>query len=385
MTARAEDSRSLRLWDAYYAVGYLFVPALIASGDAPGRFWAAGAVLAIGVLYAAYGRDRAVLRERAPHTWVFTAVSLVLFAVALRLAPASAFALFALCPMVFMALPLAAAAPVVVLANLLPLLVPALTGQGVGDLGGLLPTAVLGLALSLLMGTFIHRVVRQNGERARLIGELEASRAEVVRLSHEAGVAAERARLAGEIHDTLAQGFTSIITLLQAAEADQDRDRVDRALALATRTARENLAEARAMVAALAPTALAGGGLVAALRRQVERLAAETGTAADFHAEGVPGGGLPTGVEVVLLRTAQEALANVGKHAGATAVTVDLVHAAGAVVLTVTDDGAGFDPGAPTDGYGLRGMRARAEQVRGELAVQSAPGQGTTVVLKVRP
>ena len=120
-------------------------------------------------------------------------------------------------------------------------------------------------------------MVEQSSERAHLIAELEASRAEVARLSHEAGVAAERARLAGEIHDTLAQGFTSIITLVQAAESEALRDE---RLALAVRTARENLAESRALVAALAPSALGSGSLHDAVRRQAARFTEETGVPA---------------------------------------------------------------------------------------------------------
>ncbi|PPK70497.1 signal transduction histidine kinase [Actinokineospora auranticolor] len=311
-------------------------------------------------------------------------VTSLLFLLAVWFVPVSTFLLFEMCPLIFMALPLPVAAPVVVLLNVLP---PALEAARHGDIGGWrgqLPTSVLGLALSLLIGTFVHRVVTQSHERAALITELEDSRAQVAQLSHEAGVAAERARLAGEIHDTLAQGFTSIVALVQAAESEVDRDsaKVRHALGLAARTARENLAEARALVAALAPTALGEGSLTDALRRLAERLAAETGAATSFHTEGDPSG-LPTGVEVVLLRAAQEALANIRKHAGAESVSVDLCHTPTGVTLTVSDDGAGFDPGAPAGGYGLRGMRARAEQVAGTVTVHSAPGSGTTLTVSV--
>ena len=137
-------------------------------------------------------------------------------------------------------------------------------------------------------------MIEQSRERGQLIERLEASRAEVARLSHETGVAAERARLAGEIHDTLAQGFTSIITLLQAVDPGLSDER----LALAVRTAKENLAEARALVAALSPSALASGSLPDSVRRQASRFAEETGTPADLRLTGEERE-LPTAVSVV--------------------------------------------------------------------------------------
>ena len=156
--------------------------------------------------------------------------------------------------------------------------------------------------------------------RADLIERLAASRAEVSRLSHEAGTAAERERLAREIHDTLAQGFTSIVALTQAIESEMDTDptAARRHLELAARTARENLDEARSMVAALPPSALASGTLADALRRQVERLTAESGSKPPAGrgpagaAHGGGGGPAPG---------AQEALHNARRHAHATTVS----------------------------------------------------------------
>jgi signal transduction histidine kinase len=248
----------------------------------------------------------------------------------------------------------------------------------------MLSMAALGIALSVLLGVWVVRVVRQSHERLELIEELEASRAEVARLSREAGVAAERARLAGEIHDTLAQGFTSIITLVQAADSELDREpgKARGHLGLALRTARDNLAESRALVAALAPAALDTGSLDQAVRRQAERLGEETGVAVAYAVAGEPVA-LPTAVEVVLLRAAQEALANVRRHAGATAAEVHLTYGGGSVGLCVRDDGRGFDPGRAGGGFGLAGMRTRAGQVNGMLTVDSEPGRGTTVTLEI--
>ncbi|MBK1785418.1 sensor histidine kinase [Prauserella sp. ASG 168] len=290
----------------------------------------------------------------------------------------------ALISQAFWLLPSRLAAPTVVALSFAPVLRDALLsrddlGTVVSNLG---PSATLFCALGLLLGYFIAKLGEHIDRQAELIASLEASRAEVARLSHEAGTSAERDRLAREIHDTLAQGFTSIVALTQAAESELDTDppTARRHLALATTTARENLAEARAMVNALTPSALDAGSLADAVRRQAYRFAEETGTATTCEIEALPK--LRTAAEVVLLRATQEALANVRKHARATAVTVRLSVVDTEARLEVTDDGAGFVVDAAT-GFGLHGMRSRAEEAGGTLDIHSGPGEGTTVSLEV--
>jgi signal transduction histidine kinase len=288
----------------------------------------------------------------------------------------------------FWFLPLRFAVPLVVLVGFVPALLSLDAVDG-HTLPGVLASGVVFGMLALVVGVTIHRIGSQNEAQAALITRLEASRAEVARLSRQAGTAAERERLAREIHDTLAQGFTSIVTLAQAAESelDDDVEAARRHVRLAARTARENLGEARAMVAALTPSALEAGSLADAVRGQAEGLSEATGivTSCDVPAV-LPK--LPTATEVVLLRTAQEALSNVRRHAGAGEVTLVLAllvdSPAGEVVrLTVRDDGNGFDPDTRRGGYGLAGMRARAGEIGGTLEVTSAPGEGTTVTLEV--
>jgi signal transduction histidine kinase len=237
----------------------------------------------------------------------------------------------------------------------------------------------ISLAFSLLFGGWIHGIIRQSTKRAELIGELERTRAELAAERHDAGVLAERTRLATEIHDTLAQGFTSILMLTQAAEASlrRDPDAAQDALTLIERTTRENLAEARSLVAALAPAALDGTTLPEALHRLADRHRAETRAEVSVDVSGDPAPAPDT--DVVLLRAAQETLANVRKHACAARVRVLLGYRPDGVTLVVTDDGAGFDPTANGSGYGLRGMRHRVEQSGGIMTVTSAPGAGTTV------
>lgn len=248
--------------------------------------------------------------------------------------------------------------------------------------GEVLPSMLLQLGLALLLGLFITGVIGQAERRAVLIDELERTRAELAETEHARGVLAERERLAREIHDTLAQSFTSILTLSQATEvalppgAATARER----LMLIDRTAREGLAEARALVGATGPADLLDASLTQAVERVVARFGEETGLPVKMTVAGRPRS-LPANYQVVLLRATQEALANVRKHAAATAVRVTLSFppdGPGSATLEVADDGRGFDPLAAT-GYGLRGMLSRVEQVGGTLEISSIVGGGTSV------
>lgn len=249
---------------------------------------------------------------------------------------------------------------------------------------------LIGLALSLAMGLWVSRVLEQSRQRAALIRELESTRAELADLHHAQGMAAERERLAREVHDTLAQGYTSIVVLAQTAAAALPPGAGDVAerLSLIEEVARENLAEARAMVAAFSPVALDSATLVEALQRLVERFGRETGLATrlDTAALGDGAPDLSRSEEVVLLRGAQEALANVRRHASATAVVLRVGRVGAGetaqVSVHVEDDGVGFDPDG-ADGVGLAGLRDRAEEVGGAVDVVSVPGQGTRVTVRV--
>ena len=236
--------------------------------------------------------------------------------------------------------------------------------------------AAAGGGFCLFYSAWVSRIINQSAERAGIIDQLEATRTELAAAQREAGRMAERQRLATDIHDTLAQGFTSILMLIQAAQADLDgsHPHAGRHLDLAARTARENLAEARVLVEDLAPAQLDGGTLPDALRR----LSRAPGVDASFGLSGAPRP-LPMATEVVLLRVCQEALANVRKHADAHAATVRLDYDPDAIRLEVSDDGAGFDPARVNGGYGLRGMRTRVAEAGGTLTVRSSPGTGTHV------
>lgn len=238
--------------------------------------------------------------------------------------------------------------------------------------------------------------------------------------AREAGVLDERQRMAREIHDTLAQGLIGIVTQLQAAEqagAAPDRRRAH--FAAATRLARESLAEARRSVDALRPQPLETAGLGEALTVVAERWSALHGVAAGVTTVGAARP-MPSQAELALLRAAQEALANVARHARATVVALTLRYVGEEVTLEVRDDGCGFaavsreegatapagtvvgdqvgpvstdgaDPEREVDasgggfggGFGLKAMRERVEAVSGTLRVHSRPGAGTTLTVRI--
>jgi len=378
---------TLRRWDLFYGLVLLANILVVASSTASDRrVLALTALAAMVPWYLLAGRPHLVTAEDqlTRRAVIFMAGVVVLFAVADLQVPNAWTLCLALLPLCYQVLPERVA------------LIPALAMNAIGaasvaywagTLAGAETAAGLGIGVSaftVAFGSYIGRIITQSDERASLIAQLETTRAELADVSREAGIMAERQRLAGEIHDTLAQGFSSILMLVQAAEAQLDLSPATarRQLGLAAQTARENLAEARTLVGGLASAQLQAGTLDDALRRITERTSAEVGLHASFATEGTSRR-LPAATEVVLLRTGQEALANVRKHAAARNVAVRLCYAGDRVRLEVTDDGAGFDPALVNGGYGLRGMRARVDEAGGTIAVRSAPAEGTSVHVEV--
>lgn len=216
---------------------------------------------------------------------------------------------------------------------------------------------------------------------------------EARRAGRQAGVLRERQRMAHEIHDTLAQGFTSIVMNLEAAEGIMPPypGQMHRYLDQARLTARESLTEARRLVWALRPERLEETSLPEALAGLAVRWSSESGIVASVATTGVQQP-LTSEAESALFRAAQEALANVRKHAGeATRVALTLSYMGDAVTLDARDDGAGFDPlqesrkvrDHESGGFGLKGMRERIEGLGGTLSVESAIGEGTTLAVRV--
>ena len=375
------------VWDVYFAVvlAATLVIVFATNESATARVVAGVALLASVPLYLLLGRPAIRADRDTRRGTIYVVCLVVLVVIAQTQVGAASWIMFAACPQCFMAMTLPRAFAAVVALNTTPVaLAVASIQRNPGSIAFVLGTVVLGLAFSLVFGTWIVRIIEQSRERAQLIERLEAAQAELAEVSRQAGTLAERQRLAGEIHDTLAQGLTSIVMLLQAADTEigSDPPQARRHVGLATQTAREGLAEARAMVAALTPAHLDSGPLHEALARLTDRIGAELDIGARFEVCG-QARPLSATAEVVLLRAGQEALANVRKHAHARDVCVVLSYDEHAVRLDVRDDGAGFDPAQVNGGYGLRGMRSRILQVGGSLLVKTHPGGGTALSVEV--
>lgn len=255
--------------------------------------------------------------------------------------------------------------------------------------------------LQALVAHVTEQEEQRSRERAGTIAELErtntalqlaldenaALHAQLLVQAREAGVADERRRLAAEIHDTIAQGLTGIIAQLQVVGGAPDlptaRTHLDRASALA----RHSLGEARRSVQNLAPVALENDGLPEALKKTVAEWGERTGVRAEFTVTGTAEQ-LHEEISATLLRIAQEALSNAARHAHATRLGLTLTFLGDEVILDIRDDGRGFDPLAvparsTAAGFGLDGMRARAERVAGSLTVETEPGHGTALSARV--
>jgi signal transduction histidine kinase len=253
------------------------------------------------------------------------------------------------------------------------------------SLGSVLVTA----GLAAVITAFLQVISRQSSQRRDAVAQLAATRAELAAASRQAGAVAERERLSRELHDTVAQGFISVVTQLesaeQALESPEGLAEARRRVETARQTARTSLEELRRSVGALRPDLLESSSLPSALERLATRWSAETGVVAEFRSTGDPVPLRPD-AELSLLRIAQEALSNVARHASAVRVVVTLSYLGDTVTLDVDDDGVGFDgrPGPQVDGgFGLLGMRERVEAVGGALAVESVPGRGTTIAASV--
>ncbi|MFE3325744.1 sensor histidine kinase [Streptomyces sp. NPDC059176] len=262
---------------------------------------------------------------------------------------------------------------------------------------------LLGAAVAVATVLGYQALYRESERRRELIDELVATRAELAAAERHAGTLAERERLAREIHDTLAQGLSSIHLLLGAAERvlPQGSPAAEH-IGQARRAARDNLAEARRFVRALTPPDLEHGSLAGALERLARSgsgAGAGPGPLVRFSVSGTPAP-LPTPYEVALLRIAQSALANTVRHASAGRAEITLTFMQDSVTLDVVDDGKGFaaaphpadglpagaaadtDPLRPADGgFGLPAMRSRAQSLNGTFTVESAPGHGTAVAV----
>lgn len=236
----------------------------------------------------------------------------------------------------------------------------------------ILLSQTLSVGFSIIMGNWIWRIAEFGAEKTRLLDELTAAQDELAALHRDAGITAERARMSREVHDTVAQSLTGLVLLAQRARrgfASGSLD--DETLELIETSARDALAETRALVAAAAPVELTQGGIAEALERLAERFERETRIRVSVSTSlDEP---LDRDTEVVLLRCAQEGLANVRKHSAAAHASMELTVASGDARLVLSDDGRGF-PAEARAGFGLAGLRDRLALAGGTLEVDGTPG-----------
>jgi len=378
---------SVRWWDlaAIVVASVIVVLTLIEPPYGTDEFGAWAATGAFLVVYFAYGRrfiDGAPIRHHLVAALLFAAI----LAVGTAFEPGFAILQAFLYPFVWTTAPNLRSALFANIAIAVAIVVgytvrlgPAgiLTGVGI---------AVLSVGGSIALGLWITRIAQYGEERARLLAELQAAQGQLAAMHRDAGVTEERGRLAREIHDTIAQSLTGLVMVAQRAGNRLDGVDGDAAasvrgdIELMEQMGREALTEARGLVASLTPVE-ADAGLAEALRRLATSFERETGVAVRVTADAAR---LDRELEVVLLRCAQEALANVRKHAKARRATIEVAETAAGdeVVLTVADDGVGPGDGAPGEqGFGLAGIRDRAALVGGSF--EFGPGPDDDARLRV--
>lgn len=347
------------------------------------------AVVSLALVFLATYVGGSELARRRPWRFVvpvWMALLLVEWLALTLLAPDAAFIVFPLFFLQLHVLPLRAGIPMVLLSVLLTIWSMSLhVGLGLGATLG----PLVGAAVAVAVGLGYRALLREAAERQSLIQDLLATRAELAATARDAGTLAERERLAREIHDTVAQGLSSIQLLLHAAERTVTDPPALEHLRLARDTAAANLQETRRFIRELTPPALDTQTLPGALARlaaSAERTAAGGGraTRVSLHVTGDPVA-LSMPLETTLLRIAQGSLANVAQHAGASRAEVTLSYMSDEVALDIVDDGRGFTvtDGEATrpDSFGLVAIRQRVEQLGGSFVLESAPGQGTAVAV----
>ncbi|MCO1339416.1 two-component sensor histidine kinase [Kocuria polaris] len=348
------------------------------------------AVVLLSVLFlCVYGAGAAVIAtHRSPRTaWslAWTGVLTCLWALLMSLTPEAAYLVF---PLFFLYLHLLGrlwgTTAILASATLTIYVLAAHSGWSVGGVVG----PLVGAAVALLIGFGYQALAREAEEREALMRELLETRDQLSAAEREAGMLGERSRLAREIHDTLAQGLSSIQMLLHAAErSDPERAGLDH-IRLARETAAANLADARRFIRELSPPELQDQGLGSALRRMAQARWSRPGLEVTVRvSDTLP---LPMHLKTALLRIAQGAMANVIQHAEASSATIELVAEDGRLRFSIIDDGTGFVPDRPgarpqgrSDSFGLRATEERVEQLGGTVKIQSSPHGGTTLTVEL--
>ena len=368
--------RGLRGWDAA-VVATCFATAaivLMLGGGSQSSWEATGGLALVVVVYAAIGR-RALTAPEASAVTRWAAVLLICAGVVGSwFDPFAATVQAVLYPVLWVLS--SGRRSAIIRSAALAIGIALASGLGRNGWASAAISGALSFAFTLGLGLWITRIQEYGLERDRLLTELRAAQEEVAALERQAGITEERARVAREIHDTIAQSLTGLVMTAQRASTVVARspESLGPTLSLMEDLATEALSEARALVASYTPVSVSGG-LTATLSALAERFSAETGVAVTVSGEALD---VDREAEVVLLRCAQEALANVRKHAHARTVSIALGAGDEGAELTVTDDGVGIGEQAG-GGYGLAGMTERVRLAGGTLRVGSVDSGGTVV------
>ena len=365
-------------------VSFAVVRAYLAS-SATAPFVVLSGVAFVGVYYAGARLGRRIVGSgitrggrRLAYAWL--GLLTAIWAVLVWLSPEGAYLVFPLFFLYLHVLPgRGGVGAIVVTTGFAILALGVHSGFSVGGVVG----PLIGAGVAVLIGLASKALRQEAAEREALLAELVSTRQQLADTEREQGALAERARIARELHDTVAQGLSSIQMLLRAAERDTPEPGAG-CVRLARETAADSLSDARQLIGALRPSRL-DQGLGAALRRLGEDQARRTGIPVEVTA-GDPD--LPMDEQIALLRVAQGALSNVARHAHATHAWVVLRVEGDRVALMVTDNGRGFDveravaaPESPS--FGFHAMRERVQQLDGTLSVESQPDEGTTITAEL--
>lgn len=397
-TAATTHQQTWQSWRLFW-YGLFYVSLLIATGLAittVPHSWQklsmiAGCALLLGIWYmACLFIPAQTFRQYPWRTLGYMSLGWVLWFVLITLDSSYLFVLFGLYPQVsvFLPFPWSLVGSIVLLALSLWQQLPNLGNGGEVAFFFILSSGVIGICFMFFIGeTFSH-----NSKQAYLIEQLQATRRELAQAERLAGIMQERQRLAADIHDTVAQGFASIVMALESVNTSPlaNDESIRPMLKRIDRIARESLTETRALLWALQPEVFERASLPEFLSALTTRWSEEHGVRAQTMITGKVIALRPE-IEVTLLRAAQEALANVWKHAQASSVVLTLSYMDETVALDVQDDGKGFDSQSvlttsraqSSGGFGLPALRERAEQQGGTLTIESEPGEGTTVALTI--
>jgi len=394
-----------RWWDVAFGAGCVIVGGIVAVGDGSTSWRVVGTWIVLAALCVVYyTAGRRTLQTERGGLW-FAITLIVLTAIGTACSPNVLTLQCLVFPLLWVLTPRTRTAIVLNVVSAAALALGFIVGLGWSFDVVAQALAIQGVSLvfALSLGLWITRIAELGDEKARLLESLQAAQADSERASREAGAAAERERMARDIHDTIAQSLTSVVLLAQRARSEVGQTvagTVDAApldgrplavvesIDLIESTARDALDEARALVVTMAALPAGDTTLGDSLRRLGERFMRETGVIVDVDA---PSERLQRATEVVLLRSAQEGLANIRKHAGARHAALELaVHDDGGAVLRIVDDGVGIaDPAgtllgtAPSSGFGLHGMHDRVSLLGGTVTLDSVVGAGTTVTVRV--